>query len=214
LTEKRQKNIIPEKIDTILSKLINSPELTHNLKEIGLKNLWSEIIDKKFIDCTQLLAITAKNGQDTALVGAASSVVVQELTFYKQKILLSLSKAGRAFGFNITGVIINTKYFTQKVAKNDVKPAKTQHFFSKKPSEEDLEKIEIPEKLLSFLQNTYPSFLETNTEKLMKTIIKDIKLQIWKKNNGFPCCEECGTPVNSYIENETVLCPACKYSGG
>ncbi len=209
----RSKNIYPEKIDTIISKLLNKPELTHNLKEISLKNLWTEIIDKKFKDCTELFSVIKRNNnEDIALVGGASSVVVQELTLYKQKILNKLKQTGGNLGFNITDVIINTKYYIQKVPAKNINASKIMHCFDKKPTVEELTEIIIPESLNRLFNEAVTDISgDFDKNKLLELITLDIKMQIWKKNKGFPCCERCSIPVDFYIENEPILCPACKY---
>jgi len=215
VTLKRNKNNYPEKIDTIISKLLNRPELTHNLKEISLKNLWNEIIDKKFIDCTQLLSIVNKNNNESiALIGASSSVTVQELFLHKQKLLLKLNNAGRNLGFNITDVIINTKYYTQqKVDKKDIEISKIRYFWDKKPTANELENIHIPENIELLFNKAISEFTDfIDKNKMLELIKTDIKIQIWKKNKGFPCCSKCSIPVDFYIENEPILCPACQYT--
>ena len=53
---------------------------------------------------------------------------------------------------------------------------------------------------------------ENLKNRMKKLMIKDVKSEIWKKENNYPSCEKCGITLNYIIEGEPVLCPSCKYN--
>lgn len=204
-------------ISTILNKFVKDFGIDKRLKERVLINIWPEIIGDTFADCTKAVSVIKKNGYDVLLVGVSSPTVSQELYFFKKDLIKKISSITNMFEFNIQDIV-----FSQKVWKEEKRPEQLNtnsddyvYIFKKNPTEKELSAISVPDSILSDIKGSIETqnFTDDSQKnRLYETIIKDIKIQIWKKNNGFPCCENCGVPLNMYLPTEKNLCPSCKYT--
>ncbi|MDD3013806.1 MAG: DUF721 domain-containing protein [Candidatus Gastranaerophilales bacterium] len=204
-----------ESLSSVLDKVIKKLGIDRGLKEITLINLWSEAVPYKFRNNSKAVSVVNKGTYDALLVAVSSSAVSQELFLQKKEILKNLSIISLSLEFKIKDLILSTKLW-QEVQEIPVLKQKQEvtHIFIKNPTEADLYNISVPEKIVDFIkesiktQNYNSDELKNN---MLDMIIKDIKTQIWRKNNGFPVCPQCGIPINYYNENKKILCPSCKY---
>jgi len=142
--------------------------------------------------------------------------VAQELSFYKDDIIKKIKIVAKNFDYDIKDIFFNPKLWEEVKKENKLqkKNEPESYKIEKNFSEEDLKKIKLPENVIEEIKNSLDEkkfFSEELKEKMFNTIIKDLKTQEWRKNNGFPVCSECGIPVNYYSPGNKNLCPSCKY---
>lgn len=207
----RQENFI--KVNNILDNIALSLGIERGIKEITLLKYWEEFIDEKFKDKTKAISVIKKGEYDNIMVAVSSSSVSQELFIRKRNILSKLSPIAFSLGFKIKDIILNTKIWDEYKNEKNKEPEKTTHYLVKNPTQEELKDIIIPESIIDNVKDSLnkDSFsLPEIKERLLKTIIFDIKTQIWRKNNGFPSCSKCGITINYFSFEEDKLCPVCK----
>ena len=215
MENKRQQNL--ESLKSVIDKLAKNLGVEKGLKEIALINMWPEIVGPRFKDKSKAVSVIKKGNYDILLVAVASSVISQELFLFKKDIVRKLSPLTKPLGFNIRDLYYNTKIWVDNPHPkvNDLNDSdKSVHFFIKNPTDNELKDISIPENLIDMVKESISSQNFSSDElkdRIMATIIRDIKVQIWRKTNGFPCCSQCGIPVNYYNPDKEALCPSCKY---
>lgn len=212
-----RKNSDFEKINFITNRVAQELGVDRGLKEITLINLWPNIVGPRFKDKSQAVSVMKKNGFDALLVAVASSIISQELYMFKKDILRKLSPMAKSLGFSVRDVMFSAKLWNEVQEKNNIpeKQEETAHYFVKTPSDEDIKYIHVPENIINSIKESMKTqnfSTDEQKDRFLSVIVKDLKIQIWRKNNGFPCCKECGIPVNYYNPNQETLCPSCKYS--
>jgi len=205
-----------EKISFISDRVAEELGVERGLKEITLINLWPDIVGPRFKDKSKAVSVLKKSGYDSILVAVSSSIISQELYMFKKDILRKLSPMSKPMGFNVTDLTFSAKLWDEVKEKN-ILPEKQEnlaHYFVKTPSDDEIKYINVPENIINLIKESIQTQNFTTNEqkdRLLGVIIKDLKIQIWRKNNGFPCCKKCEIPVNYYNPELEILCPSCKY---
>lgn len=209
--KKRHENF--ENINPILERVAKKLGFDRKLKEFTLLSFWPEIVGNKFRHNTKAISVIRKYDHEALVIAVASSIVSQELIFFKNDILKKISGMAISREFNIKDLIFNNKLWqdikNEKISSKKEDPA---IYFNKKPANEELEKTHVPEDIINSIKESINNQKFSSAElkdKIFNTIINDIKIQIWRKEKGFPCCEKCGIPVNRYIPDEKILCRSC-----
>ncbi|MFA6989089.1 MAG: DciA family protein [Candidatus Gastranaerophilaceae bacterium] len=204
-----------ESLKDVMAGLSKKLGIEKALKETALIDLWPQIVGPRFENNSKAYTILSRNKQNILVVATSSSVVSQELSMFKNEIIKKIYKHASNLDLKINDILFNTKIWGELNKKEKITENTSAEKYTKSPTEEELNKIEIPENLLESIKNslkeqTFSS--DSLKERMLNLMAKDIKIQIWKKNNGFPSCAKCGVPVNyvNFGEKE-VLCPACKY---
>jgi len=202
---KNRKSPYFENVNSVIEKLTAELGLEKGLKISSAAKFWPNIVGPRFEKTSKIYSIQESRGFDTVLVAVNSSAVAQELTFYKKDILVKLRKLGENFGFNIKEINFSTKYWKEE-EKQKIKE-------DKQFSEEELDQIKIPENVIYSIKTSLEEkslLAEEQKERVFNTIIKDLKIRLWMKNNNYPICRECGIPM-SCTNSEQKLCPSCRY---
>lgn len=205
-------DIKPDSMKNILSSLTKKIGLDKKMKETIFFGSWVEIVGFRFKKNTKALMIRNKSGANTLVVAVKSSAVAQDLFLFK-KDLLEKAK----FYSNPLGIKIDDIYFDAKLWESEKKREKEELKKEKKwrePSFEEIERIQIPQTLLEEIEESlYLANFADNSlkERMKKTMIDDIKSQIWKRENNYPTCQKCGITLNQFDVETSNLCPSCKY---
>jgi len=211
----RSDNAEPKSLNSILNKVLKDIGVERGLREIAFMNMWSEIVGPRFKDNSKVVSIKRKSDHDVLLVAVSSSVVSQELFLYKKDILRKLSHIALTLEFNIKDLIFSTKLWAEKQESSFINNKQDDvHFFKVNPTNKELEEISVPETIIDSIKSSINTQNFSSPElkgRMLNTIIKDIKTQIWRKNKGFPSCVGCGIPINYYNPNKEKLCPSCEY---
>ena len=204
-----------ESLKTVIDDLSKKLGMEKALKEKAFIDLWPQIVGARFENNSKAYTIIHKNKQNILVVATSSSVVSQELSMFKSEIIKKIYKYANNFDLKINDIIFNTKIWGELDKKETVKENTSAQKYTKYPTDEELEQIEIPENILTSLKESLKEqdfSSEMLKNRMFNLMTKDIKVQIWKKTNGFPFCSKCGVPVNYVNFEETeILCPACKY---
>lgn len=201
-------------INSVLNGVIRKLGVDRGLRESTLKNIWPEIIGDRFKNSSKLISIIKKGNYDVLLVAVQTASVSQELMLNKISILKKISSIAHSLEFFPKDIMFNTKLWMEFYQETD-KVEDSVHILIKKPIDSELKDIQVPESLINQVRESVNSQNFSTPEmkdRMMNTILRDIKTQIWRKNNGFPICENCGIPLNIYKKDETPLCPSCKYN--
>lgn len=205
-----------DSLRSILGKIVGDLGIDRGLKELTLKNLWPEIVGERFKDNSRVVSVINKGSYYSLLVSVSSSSISQELFLFKKDILRKLSSIAMPLGFNIKDIIFSAKYWHVAEIKefSDKKEENVSHFFYKNPTDTELQKVKVSDEIIESVKKS----IETQTfsspelkDRMLHTIIKDIKTQMWRKNNGYPVCKKCGIPINHWNPEKELLCPSCQY---
>lgn len=205
-----------ESLKSIISKVSKNYGIDRGLRELTFVKLWPDLIGPKFKDKTKVFSVSNKGNFDIVIISVSSSSVSQELLLLKDMILKKITSVSLSLKFNVKDIIFTTKHWDLE-DKNDFLQQDSKsvtHFFKSNPTEKDLDNIKIPENIMESILLSVEKHNFTNIEikeRILKTISSDIKLQIWRKLNGFPSCEKCGITIDYYSEDIGFLCPSCKY---
>jgi len=186
------------------------------IKISTLITMWPEIVGPRFKNNSKAYTPLNQNRKNILVVATSSSVVSQELVMFKSEILKNIFKHASKLDLKIHDMIFNTKIWDDLNQKKDAFKENTSvEKYTKYPTDEELDKINIPENLLTSVKESLQEqtfMTEELKTRMLNLVIKDTKVQIWKKNNGFPSCSKCGIPVNfTNFNDKEILCPACKY---
>jgi len=206
-----------ENVNVVIGKVVKKLGIEKGIREATLINLWKDFIDEKYVNSSKAISIVHKLNGDVLLVAVSSSIVSQEMFLKKSIILKKMAPVAHSLELNIVEILFSTKLWDE-VLKNFYSESKKEgvtDFFIKNPSDNELRDIVLPENIISFIRNNISKQQFSSSEfkdRLMNTIIRDLKIQIWRKNNGFPFCEKCGIPINYITRGKNNLCPACRHN--
>ncbi len=211
----RKKNYF-ESFENIIGTVVKTMGLERGLSEVAFAKLWPQIVGERFKESTALISVNQKYGYDIMLVAVSSGAVLQEMVFCKASLLTKIKKYSKNFNYNVKDIHFSTQLWKENnFFKAEEEEEKTLYKIKKIYTEKDLSQVQLPQNLeesikKSLSENDFCK-KEESREKILKTIIKDLKIQIWKKNNGFPVCSSCNIAITYYLEDEKRLCPSCKY---
>lgn len=205
-------------LNSVLNNVKKELKLDEGLKQQEFIRLWSKIVGAKFQNSSKIAYIYSRNSEDVLMVAVSSSSVAQELSFFKEDILNKLKKTAKDFDYNITDIFFNPKLWEEiknekknfSADENNQKLYKIEKIFTEK----DLKAIKLPAEVVEKIKNSLDEqefYSEELKQKLLETIIKDLKKQEWMKKNGFPVCAGCGIPISFYSPEEQNFCPICKF---
>lgn len=204
-------------IDSVLNKVMVNLGLDKGLKQQEFAKLWPKVVGPKFQNSSKVVYIQSRQGEDILTVAVSSPAVAQELSFFKEDIIKKIKVVAKDFNYNIKEILFNSKVWQelkQETKQKTEEENKNFYKIEKNFSEEDLKKIELPDEVVQSIKDSLKEqkfYSEEMKEKMFNTIIKDLKIQEWRKNNGFPVCSKCGIAINYYSPEGENLCPACKY---
>ena len=204
-------------LDSVQNTVMVDLGLDKGLKQQEFAKLWSKIVGPKFQNSSKVVYLQSRQGEDILTVAVSSPAVSQELSFFKEDIIKKIKVVAKDFNYNIKDIFFDSKLWEE--LKEDIKQKKEEenkNFYKieKNFSEEDLKKIQLPESVVESIKDSLKDqkfSSEEMKEKMFNIIIKDLKTQQWRKNNGFPVCSKCGIAINYYSPECENLCPACKY---
>lgn len=204
-----------ESLGDIMGGVTKKLGIERGLKEITLLKIWPKLVGKRFENSSRAISIINKGKIDILFVAVKSSVVSQELYMFKFDILKKIKLSADSLGFNITDINFSTKFWETEVKAEEEKNEEYMNFYTIEPTDEEMQEIEVPQNIIDLAKKSisYQNFSDEKLKnRMLNTVINDIKTQIWRKNKGFPCCEGCGIPLTHVRETEKPLCPACKYN--
>lgn len=172
---------------------------------------WADIVGKKFADKSEPVEIFSKGIRLCLIVHVKSSPIVQELGFFKQNIL---KKIKDRYSVEIQDIIIKPAP-KNTLQKQTVKQTQVQEIYSERPSDEELNKINIDESILIPIKESVENQTALSSEqkdRMLSVIINDLKTQEWMKQKGFPVCKKCGRVMTGKIFGEEDICHICKNS--
>lgn len=209
--KRREESFI--KINSILDGVAKALGIERGIKEITLVNFWPQVVGERFINNSKALSVVKKGAYDSLFVVVSSSAVSNELFLQKRNILTKLSPLAFSLGFKIKDIIFTTKMWNEINKPNLQQDEEVTHYLVKNPKDEELINIHVPESIIDSVKESISTQNFSTPElkdRILNTVIKDIKTQIWRKNNGFPSCSKCGVTINYYSQNKKDLCPICK----
>ena len=198
-----------DKIGDVLSSVAKQSGMNFGISQIALFSLWAEVVGVRFKKNTKAIKINGK----TLTIATKSSTVTQELSMFKADILKKLENMTKNLDIKIDEIIFNHKIWNE-INKASEKTEETQYRkYLPAPSDFEVEQIEIPQNIKEEIEKSFKNtqnLSEDVKEKIVKTVINDIKRQIWRKERNYPLCSKCFVPMDYIEEGQELLCPVCK----
>lgn len=197
------------KLGDVLSDVAKKSGLESGISQIALFGLWAEVVGGRFKSSTKAIKIQNK----TLTIATKSPSVTQELSFFKADVLKKMQVLTKNLNIEIKEIIFNHKIWNELNKENNKKEEIQYRKYLPSPSDFDIEKIEIPQNIKEELEKSFEkteNLSEEIKQKIIKTVINDIKRQIWKRERNYPVCEKCFTVLDFIDEGEENLCPVCK----
>lgn len=229
----RQKKSKFTNVSNVLNTLVTKLGLDRRLRERALMNLWPIVAGDTFALNTRPLFIDYENN---LVVSVRDASTAQELSFHKRQIANKLKAAGRGTGITIEGIRFDLKHFHQAGDRNDEATAfptgsEASHprespslsFSSNSPDAQTLSGVELKtseineiDALKSEIERNSRVFLDRASEeeigalsqRIARMAERDLRLKKWRELNGFPLCQNCGTPANR-LHTQAGICLYC-----
>ena len=200
-----------DKLGDILSNVAQKSGMNFGISQIALFNLWPEVVGTRFQKNTKAIKINGK----VLTIATKSSTVTQELSMFKVDILKKLEIMTKNLGIKIEEIIFNHKIWNEVNQKAEKKEESHYRRYLPAPTDFDIDQIEIPQNIKTEIEQSFENthnLSEEMKEKITKTIVNDIKRQIWRKERNYPLCSKCFVPMDYIDEGQALLCPVCKNS--
>ncbi|MEI8377031.1 MAG: DUF721 domain-containing protein [bacterium] len=198
-----------DKLGDVLSSVAKQSGMNFGISQIALFSLWAEVVGVRFKKNTKAIKINGK----TLTIATKSSTVTQELSMFKADILKKLENMTKNLDIKIDDIIFNHKIWNE-INKASEKTEDVQYRkYLPAPSDFEVEQIEIPQNIKEDIEKSFENTQNLSEEikqKIVKTIINDIKRQIWRKERNYPVCSKCFVPMDYIEEGQELLCPVCK----
>ncbi len=163
----------------VFCKLMGQNKLNSVLKHSAIFSFWSAAVGSKFACVTKPYAIKGAR----LYVSAKSSVISQELSLYKSKILNKLNSYSKPLGIELNDIIYNYKNYSVSVPKMSENIGNLPHMLSI----DDLDNIEISQDFKNSIAEKVKKieFLnQTQKENLISKIITNEKAKIIQKKQS------------------------------
>lgn len=198
-----------DKLGDILSGVAKQSGMNFGISQIALFSLWPEVVGVRFKKNTKAIKINGK----VLTVATKSSTVTQELSMFKADILKKLETMTKNLDIKIEEIIFNNKIWNEVTQKAEKTQEVEYRRYLPAPTDFDIEQIEIPQNIQADIEKSFintQNLSEEIKEKITKTIINDIKRQIWRKERNYPLCSKCFVPMDYIEEGQESICPVCK----
>lgn len=202
-------------LNDILGGVVQKLGIDRGMQQITFLNFWPQVVGPRFSDKTKAISVSKKGHANILVVAVASSALAQELNMFKLDILKKLYPIAKSLDLDIKDIVFNFKIWEEVTKKDELLNKSITESYLRNPSDEDLKDIEVPETIIEQVKESVNSQKfsdKTLKNRMIATALRDVRVQIWKKNNGYPFCEGCGIPLNYRPIEGRVLCPACKFS--
>lgn len=200
-----------KKLDQLLPYTAKELGIDFRMKEMMVMNFWPEIAKGEIGKDSRPQSIVRSKKGVTLYVGAKSAMVAQEISLIKMILLDKINTLAVKIGITINEIVVSTKYWQDLSSVPLNKPLETEDL----QKIEELKKEEINNIILTKQQEDSIEVILSDLnlendlkEKLRNIMYNDIKLQIYKKEKGYPVCRKCGSVLNN---KNQVICPACSF---
>lgn len=198
-----------DKLGDILSGVAKQAGVNLGISQIALFQLWPEVVGVRFKKNTKAIKVNGK----ILTVATKSPTVTQELSMFKADILKKLDTMTKNLDIKIEEIIFNHKIWNEINQKAEAKQEVQYRRYLPAPTDFDIEQIEIPQNIKTDIEKSFEhthNLSEEMKEKIITTIVNDIKRQIWRKERNYPLCSKCFVPMDYVEEGQELLCPVCK----
>lgn len=204
-------------LDTVLHQVVDKLGLDRRLKEHALCSLWPNIVGSALAGRSHASLI---DSAANLIVTAQDASVAQELSMLKPKILSKVLEMARSLGLEIKGVRIDLRNY-----RAVQQPSLQEEEDLAEPSAEELLQVELlpeDEYKLAEMKKEFALELAEGTraayhDNLLKIYEKQLKLERWRIQHGYPQCSACRTHVRklrSTAPSSQPLCHICILSQG
>lgn len=205
-------------LDTVLHQVVDKLGLDRRLKEHALCSLWPDIVGSALASRSRAALI---DPAANLVVSAQDASVAQELSMLRPKILSKVLEIARSLGVEVRGVRIDMRNYRTVQQPVLLEEENT----LPEPSTQDLMKVELrPEdkhKLAEMKKDFESDAKEGQNvgyhESLLKIYEKQLKLERWRIEHGYPECSLCRTHVRklrSSSQSGQQLCHICILNQG
>ncbi len=197
-----------DKLGDILMTVAKQSGLDAGISQTVLLNIWSETVGNRFKSTTKAVKIHNK----ILTIATKSPAVTQELSMFKTDILKKIQILTKNLDLKINEIIFNHKIWNEI---NKTGEEKTEFLYRKylpAPSNADLARIELPSNIIEEVENSLvgtENLSEEIKQRMIKTVLNDIKSQIWKKERNYPVCKKCFMVLDFIDEGKEPICPVC-----
>jgi predicted nucleic acid-binding Zn ribbon protein len=150
------------------------------------KAIWARVVGPQVASVTQAVAI---RGGDVLVVRTKNSIWANELTLLKDDILKRLNRA-------LGGSVLSDIYFGATGLRSDEPaiPSQTVQEETPKPQPDEVQGESLsPRKILEIEEKVKAIRDPQLRSRLRDNLIRMAQADEWKRQNGWKCCEACGT---------------------
>lgn len=196
-----KKNFGLTSLETLLPGVMGKMGLEKRLKEHSFMQLWFNVCGSSLKDLSRPLYI---DHERNLVIGASNAAVAQEISLMRSKLLSELGRMARSLGLELKGIRIDLKNFHQPQEKPQEvleRPA------LKEPAAGELEELMLSKSDQELLKKisqdiaaenpdpaTSDSLRASINKRVMQAFERQLKLQVWRRLNGYPVCQSCDLP--------------------
>lgn len=200
-----------KKLESLLPDVARSLGIESRMKELLVMNYWCEIVKGNVAKDSKPHSIIKTKKGLTLCVAAKSSIVMQELNIIKIFLLDKLNTLSSQVGLTINDIFVSTKYWQEVNASEAMSALNKGTLEDKHPYDDiDIESLILTPDQKASVEEIIAQ-LDCDDEfkiKLRQIMHNDLKLKLYKKQQGYPVCKKCGVYLNRIGEE---YCPSCKY---
>lgn len=197
-----------DKLGDVLMTVAKKSGLDAGISQTVLLNVWAEAVGNRFKNTTKAVKIHNK----ILTIATKSPVVTQELSMFKTDILKKLDVLTKNLDIKIKEITFNHKIWDEINKTYEEKTEFSYRKYLPAPSDADLAKIELPANIKEEVENSFvgtENLSEEIKQRMIKTVLNDIKSQIWKRERNYPVCGKCFMVLDFIDEGKEPICPVC-----
>lgn len=196
-------------VNSVLNRVMSKLGLDKRLREHTFLSLWPTFVPSAIADRSRPLFIDAERN---LVVSVADAATGQELSMMKTRVLAKVAAAGRSLGIEIRGIRPDMKHY-HSASTMVIHPLASDERLAV-PTDAELAAITLNAAEQEELSNLREELAGTQAGgRMVKLYERELRLRRWRIAHKYPCCDECGNPVERLHKNRAGLdvCIACQY---
>jgi predicted nucleic acid-binding Zn ribbon protein len=192
-----------QSLSTLVGQSLTGLQIARKIQEHTAPLVWSEVVGEQVSGATQVLGVD--NG--VLRITTKSSVWAHELTFYKADILRRLNKRLDAAPNN--PVITDIHFQNRGIEIIDTTPPPPTD-----PTPSELDAVVLSPSELARIDASLAALPDERLQsKMRRARITEARLRIWRMDNGWVPCPDCGVLIPPLPGGNWNGCPRCRTIG-
>lgn len=195
-------------VDAVLPNVLSRLGLDRRLKEHSLMQMWQTVAPAPIAERSRPLFI---DSQHNLVVTVKDAAVAQEISLHKNQLVPQLSRIAKTLAIEFKGIRVDLKHYHKAQQPEEVPTEEPLPL----PQESDLAEIHLSKYENGLIQDLSNKLEAEHSppeaaSRVLKTFERLLRLNQWRRLNGYPICRNCNNPVFRLHERgNDKLCFTC-----